>query len=488
MFLGGEAAAARRVPPPRDPPTRSSKPPAAVRAGSSSLDCASASRVGPSRARGAGVVRQRRPPPRRRAGDVNLVVEDASSTGEVLADLFERSASRSRREIAEALYIALVTDTGRFQYANTAEALRLAAGLLEAARTLTALFQGVYENVQFAKLSSSPALERAGARGGVVISHLLRGDFEAVGATEPYSEGIIDVLRSVEGSLVSALIREPPRDGGPARKVSLLVRRRGRRERDRPQVGGRRAPRGRRILERPVGRRDHRFIVREVQPDRRSAADAAARRDPSGIILVDKPAGPTSFDVIASVRRTHRRAHGPRGDARPVRDGSAAPLRRGDPPPAAVRRPRQALPDRDRPLREDVDRRPRGGGGRRARPAARRSSGSGSPPWRASSSCRSGRVRGQDRGRARVPPAPARRRRRDAGTAHARARAPARGVRGRRRRPRACSSPRDLTSARSPRRSAATAGRSTARRSGRSPSRRPTRSGSSPDEALARLP
>jgi phosphoesterase RecJ-like protein len=49
----------------------------------------------------------------------------------------------------------------------------------------------------------------------------LRGDFEAVGASEPYSEGIIDVLRSVEGALVSALIREPPRDGAPARKVSL---------------------------------------------------------------------------------------------------------------------------------------------------------------------------------------------------------------------------------------------------------------------------
>jgi phosphoesterase RecJ-like protein len=57
--------------------------------------------------------------------------------------------------------------------------------------------------------------------GEIVVSHLLREDFEAAGATEPYSEGIIDVLRSVEGALVSALIREPPRDGGPKRKVSL---------------------------------------------------------------------------------------------------------------------------------------------------------------------------------------------------------------------------------------------------------------------------
>jgi len=86
------------------------------------------------------------------------------------------------------------------------------------------VFQGVYENVQFAKLKLlARALDRARVLEGgeIVVSHLLRDDFEAVGATEPYSEGIIDVLRSVEGSLVSALIREPPRDGAPARKVSL---------------------------------------------------------------------------------------------------------------------------------------------------------------------------------------------------------------------------------------------------------------------------
>jgi phosphoesterase RecJ-like protein len=42
-----------------------------------------------------------------------------------------------------------------------------------------------------------------------------------VGAEEPYSEGIIDHLRSVEGSEMVALIREPPRNEGPARRVSL---------------------------------------------------------------------------------------------------------------------------------------------------------------------------------------------------------------------------------------------------------------------------
>ena len=122
-----------------------------------------------------------------------------------------------------------MTDTGRFQYANTTpKALRLAADLVEAGADVHRVFQGVYENVQFAKLKLlARALERAQVLEGgeIVVSHLVRGDFEAVGATEPYSEGIIDVLRAVEGSLVSALIREPPRDGAPAAQgVAALAR------------------------------------------------------------------------------------------------------------------------------------------------------------------------------------------------------------------------------------------------------------------------
>ena len=66
------------------------------------------------------------------------------------------------------------------------------------------------------------ALERAQVYegGGLVISYLLRNDFSEVGAAEPYSEGIIDYLRAVEGADMAALIREPPR-GDASRRVSL---------------------------------------------------------------------------------------------------------------------------------------------------------------------------------------------------------------------------------------------------------------------------
>ena len=160
-----------------------------------------------------------------RFGDVNLVGVDASSTGEVLGDVFRSLGVAFTPEVAEALYVAVVTDTGRFQYSNTTpKALRLTADLVEAGADVHKVFQGVYESIQFAKLKLlARALERATVYegGDVVVSFLLRGDFAEVGAAEPYSEGIIDSLRAVEGAKVAALIREPPRDGSPVRKISL---------------------------------------------------------------------------------------------------------------------------------------------------------------------------------------------------------------------------------------------------------------------------
>ena len=190
------------------------------------LDCANESRLGPdpevlvtaplvvnvdhhhdnSRSAGSTSSSQTRPRPARSS------VTSSTARGGADADL------------AEALYIALVTDTGRFQYANTTpKALRLAAELVEAGADVHKIFQGVYESVQFAKLKLlARALERAQvyAGGRLVISYLLRDDFKEVGAAEPYSEGIIDYLRAVEGADMAALIREPPRGNVP-RRVSL---------------------------------------------------------------------------------------------------------------------------------------------------------------------------------------------------------------------------------------------------------------------------
>src|SRR5689334_4787186 len=192
------------------------------------LDCANESRLGPDPEPLVGaplVIDIDHHHDNSRFGGVNLIDPNASSTGEVLRDVFAVLGVELTPDIAEALYIALVTDTGRFQYSNTtAKSLRLAAELVEAGADVHKIFQDVYESVQFAKLKLlARALEQAQVYEGgrLVISYLLRGDFAEVGAAEPYSEGIIDYLRAVEGADMAALIREPPRSDGPARRVSL---------------------------------------------------------------------------------------------------------------------------------------------------------------------------------------------------------------------------------------------------------------------------
>jgi phosphoesterase RecJ-like protein len=160
-----------------------------------------------------------------RFADVNLVVADASSTAEVLADLFVELPVALTPPIAEALYTAIVTDTGRFQYSNTTpKALRLASDLVEAGANVGKVFVEVYESTPFPKLKLlARALEHARELSGgrIVVSELRRDDFEAAGAEEPYSEGIIDHLRAVDGAELVALVRELPAGASAARKGSL---------------------------------------------------------------------------------------------------------------------------------------------------------------------------------------------------------------------------------------------------------------------------
>ena len=156
---------------------------------------------------------------------VNHVVADASSTGEIVRDLLGELDVPLTPGIAEALYVALVTDTGRFQYTNTTpKALRLAAELVEAGVDVQRVFRGIYESVDLAKLKLlARALERAQVYEGgrLVMTYLLRSDFTELGVGEEFAEGIIDSLRSVNGSEMAAIVREPPEPPDAPCRVSL---------------------------------------------------------------------------------------------------------------------------------------------------------------------------------------------------------------------------------------------------------------------------
>jgi bifunctional oligoribonuclease and PAP phosphatase NrnA len=161
-----------------------------------------------------------------RFGTVNHVVEDASCTAEIIWDLMRVLEIEPTLEVAEALYVGLVTDTGKFMYENTGvRAHVMAAELIEAGVDVHGIYRRLYEGMPYAKLELlSRALMhvRRYDDGRLTFTRLSRDDFRMAGAEESYSEGIIDHLRSVEGTKVAALARELLSDAGRGRrKVSL---------------------------------------------------------------------------------------------------------------------------------------------------------------------------------------------------------------------------------------------------------------------------
>jgi phosphoesterase RecJ-like protein len=101
----------------------------------------------------------------------------------------------------------------------------MAAELIEAGVDVHGIYRRLYEGMPYAKLE---LLARALAHveryddGRLTFARLTRDDFRLAGAEESYSEGIIDHLRSVDGTKVAALTRELLGDAGRGRrKVSL---------------------------------------------------------------------------------------------------------------------------------------------------------------------------------------------------------------------------------------------------------------------------
>jgi phosphoesterase RecJ-like protein len=166
-----------------------------------------------------------------RFGGVNLIDGTASSTAEILVRIFDGLGAEITPEIAESLYVGLVTDTGRFQYRTTSPAaLRLGARLVESGVDVHKVFERVFESVQPGKLRLlGRVIDHAVpyCDGRLLISHVTRDDLALVEGDEATTEGLIDHLRAVEGVQVAGLIREqvPLADGSiTPNRVSLRSR------------------------------------------------------------------------------------------------------------------------------------------------------------------------------------------------------------------------------------------------------------------------
>ena len=160
-----------------------------------------------------------------RFGAVNLVDVDSSCTAEIVYDLAALLDVQLTPAIANALYVGLVTDTGKFMYENTdARSHRMAAGLIDAGVQVNEVYRRLYEHAPIEKLKLlARALEGITLRDGdrLAVTYISTEDYAVTGASEALTEGIIDHLRTVDGTVVAAVVRDQADGGRAARKVSM---------------------------------------------------------------------------------------------------------------------------------------------------------------------------------------------------------------------------------------------------------------------------
>ena len=160
-----------------------------------------------------------------RFGGINHVIEEASSTSEIIWDLAAGLGVALTPEMAEPLYVGLITDTGRFMYPNVSPRTHQMAGdLIATGIDANLIFRRIYERLPEGKLHLfARALTKARRflDGQLTLAILSDQDFAECDAPSSYTEGIVDFLRAVDGTRVAALIRETTDEEGPSFRISM---------------------------------------------------------------------------------------------------------------------------------------------------------------------------------------------------------------------------------------------------------------------------
>jgi len=147
-------------------------------------------------------------------GDYNLVLPEASATGEVVYHLIKALKVPVDKGIAESVYTSIVTDTGGFRYSNTTpHVLRLAAELVDAGadaqKVSERIFAGISrESMELTRLSLGTVVTHEKGRIGVMTLSL--ADFQKSGASEDDTDNLINFVRKLETVEIAVFLKERP--------------------------------------------------------------------------------------------------------------------------------------------------------------------------------------------------------------------------------------------------------------------------------------
>ena len=154
--------------------------------------------------------------------NLNMVIPEASSTGEVLLDIMESLNWEISLNTAKALYTAILTDTGSFKYNNTTPKALLAASKLAGIGVIPSeIYKCCYESntrehVQFQAHCISNAVFCNNNKIAYIIVY--KKDMERYNVAEDCTEGLTEKLRAIKSVEIAFIVKQL---SGSSSKISM---------------------------------------------------------------------------------------------------------------------------------------------------------------------------------------------------------------------------------------------------------------------------
>ena len=145
-------------------------------------------------------------------GDLNLIDSTSPATGQILYQLITALGLPMPDESRDAIYVAVSTDTGSFQYpSTTAITYELGADLINRGLDVGTINSNIYDNYPYRRVELMRALLNTLeiTLDGIVANWELRDQTRLDLALLPEdSEGLIDIIRAIRGVQIAVFFEE----------------------------------------------------------------------------------------------------------------------------------------------------------------------------------------------------------------------------------------------------------------------------------------
>lgn len=144
-------------------------------------------------------------------GNLSIIKPKASSVGEILTDLLPELGIEINQEIAQSLYVSILTDTGCFKFENTTTNTFLACSkLIELGISAQEIYKKCYEHkpLNMIKLQAYAITNATFENEKIAYSIISRDVLNQFGGKDSYTDGISEALRSASSIEISMLLKE----------------------------------------------------------------------------------------------------------------------------------------------------------------------------------------------------------------------------------------------------------------------------------------